>query len=237
MNILFLCTVNIQRSKTAEELFRAANKKHQYKSAGLSSKYVQKANSTLCTEEMLKWADRIYVFEQQHIDRIKEHTGDVYLPKIINLNIPDVYQYFQKELVLLLLERVKLSNYKQNPSINHSVAFDLGSSLLERWGCTNAQKLAVLGIAKADFTRYQKNPSLVYLNTEQLQRISYLSNIHQSLKEVFSNPENLYGFMNMKNNNSYFNGRTPLSIIATGNFDSLSEVFKHIVNMANWTVV
>lgn len=43
--------------------------------------------------------------------------------------------------------------------------------------------------------------------------------------------------MNMKNNNSYFNGRTPLSIIATGNFDSLSEVFKHIDNMANWTVV
>lgn len=231
MNILFLCTVNIQRSKTAEELFRTANKKHQYKSAGLSSKYVQKANSTLCTEEMLKWADRIYVFEQQHIDRIKEHTGDVYLPKIINLNIPDVYQYFQKDLVLLLLERVKLVSYEHAPSINHSVAFDLGNSLLEKWGCTTAQKLAILGIAKADFTRYQKNPSLVYLNTEQLQRISYLSNIHQSLKEVFSNPENLYGFMNMKNNNSYFNGRTPLSIIATGKVDDFSDIFKCIDSM------
>lgn len=38
--------------------------------------------------------------------------------------------------------------------------------------------------------------------------------------------------MNMKNNNSYFNGRTPLSNIATGNVDSLGEVFKHIVSMA-----
>ncbi|MBE0362463.1 hypothetical protein PULV_a3102 [Pseudoalteromonas ulvae UL12] len=109
MNILFLCTANIQRSKTAEELFRAVNKNHQYKSAGLSSKYVQKANSTLCTEKMLEWSDRIYVFEEQHIERIQKHTGDVFLPKIINLNIPDVYQYFQRELVLLLLERCELA--------------------------------------------------------------------------------------------------------------------------------
>tara|TARA_B110000211_G_C14093327_1_gene560852 strand:- start:200 stop:370 length:171 start_codon:yes stop_codon:yes gene_type:complete len=47
MNILFLCTANLQRSKIAEELFNAANKNHQYKSAGLSEKYVKKANSTL----------------------------------------------------------------------------------------------------------------------------------------------------------------------------------------------
>ncbi len=108
MNILFLCTANIQRSKTAEEIFRAANKNRQYKSAGISAKYVQKANSTLCTEELLKWADQIYVFEQQHIDRIQKHARDVHLTKIINLNIPDNYQYFQRELVLQLLEKVNI---------------------------------------------------------------------------------------------------------------------------------
>ena len=232
MNILFLCTANIQRSKTAEELFRAANKNHQYKSAGLSEKYVKKANSILCTEEMLQWADQVYVFEQQHIERIQKHTGDVYLPKISNLEISDDYQYFQRELVLLLLERVKLSNYEQTPSINHTIVFDLGANLLEKWGCTTAQKLAILGIAKADFTRYQKDSSVVYLNTEQLYRISYLTNIHQSLKEVFSNPKNLYGFMSMKNNNSYFNGRTPLSIIAKGKVNDFSDVFKCIDSIA-----
>ncbi|MBU2883672.1 hypothetical protein KO525_16685 [Psychrosphaera sp. B3R10] len=228
MNILFLCTSNIQCSKTAEELFRAANSGHEYKSAGLSAKYVQKANSTLCTEEMLQWADQIYVFEQQHIDRIKKHTGDVYLSKITNLKIPDDYQYFQRELVLLLLERVKLVSCVKTSSINHSVAFDLGARLLEKWGCTTIQKLAILGITKADFHRYQKNINTVYLDKEQLERLSYLANIHQNLKVAFSNPDNVYGFMNMKNNNSYFNGRTPLSIIATGNFDSLDEVFKRI---------
>ena len=106
MNILFLCTANLQRSKTAEDLFRAANNDHEYKSAGLSYKYVQKGNSTLCTEEMLQWADRVYVFEQKHVERIQTHTGDIFLPKIINLNIPDNYQYFQRELVMLLLEQL-----------------------------------------------------------------------------------------------------------------------------------
>ncbi|MCG9732340.1 hypothetical protein L1D44_21400 [Shewanella sp. Isolate13] len=108
MNILFLCTANKQRSKTAEELFRAANKSNQYKSAGLSAKYVGKAGATLCTPELLEWADKIYVFEVAHIERIQEHTGDKYLAKITNLQIEDKYQYFQRELVLLILERCVL---------------------------------------------------------------------------------------------------------------------------------
>lgn len=58
---------------------------------------------------MLKWADQIYVFKQKHIDRIRTHTWDVYLPKISNLEISDDYQYFERELVLLLLERCDLA--------------------------------------------------------------------------------------------------------------------------------
>ena len=107
MNILFLCTANIQRSKTAEELFRAFDNSNEYRSAGLSSKYVEKADSTLCTEEMLQWADKVYVFENEHIKRIQQHTGDVFIPKIENLDIADEFSYFQRELVLAVLEKCK----------------------------------------------------------------------------------------------------------------------------------
>lgn len=107
MNILFLCTANIQRSKTAEELFRALDNSNEYRSAGLSAKYVNKAGSTLCTEEMLKWADKVYIFEIEHIKRIQKHTGDVFISKIVNLDIADQYSYFQRELVLTLLEKCK----------------------------------------------------------------------------------------------------------------------------------
>lgn len=107
MNILFLCTANIQRSKTAEELFRAFDYANEYRSAGLSSKYVEKAGSTLCTKEMLQWADKVYVFENEHIKRIQQHTGDVFISKIENLDIADEFSYFQRELVLAVLEKCK----------------------------------------------------------------------------------------------------------------------------------
>lgn len=109
MNTLFLCTANKQRSKTAEELFNTIDKSNHYKSAGLSAKYVTKAGSSLCTPELLKWADKIYVFEDSHIKRIQQYTGDVFLSKITNLCIEDKYQYFQRELVLLILERFSLA--------------------------------------------------------------------------------------------------------------------------------
>ncbi|HCP98756.1 MAG TPA: phosphotyrosine protein phosphatase [Pseudoalteromonas sp.] len=110
MKVLFLCTANVQRSRTAEELFRAINKNNIYRSAGLSEKYVSKAGTTLCTEEMLNWSDKVYVFEQSHIDRLQHHTGIKYIDKVTNLRIDDNYQYFQKELVLLLLNRLPISD-------------------------------------------------------------------------------------------------------------------------------
>lgn len=91
---------------TAQEVFSVIDKTNTYKSAGLSAKYVQKAGTTLCTEAMLIWADKIYVFEELHIERIKAYTGEVYLGKISNLYIEDKYRYFQRELVLLLLEKL-----------------------------------------------------------------------------------------------------------------------------------
>lgn len=109
MNILFLCTANIQRSKTAEELFRAIKNDNSYRSAGLSEKYVIKAGTTLCTTEMLDWADKIYVFEQKHIERLQQYAGIKHIKKVKNLDIEDKYQYFQKKLVLLLLNRLPIS--------------------------------------------------------------------------------------------------------------------------------
>lgn len=122
---------------------------------------------------------------------------------------------------------------QKHPSINPGVAFKVGSNILEKWGCTAIQKQAIMGIKKGSFNRYQKDLDTVSLSDDQLERISYLTNIHQALRTVFSNPDNVYGFMSMNNNNPYFNGRTPLSIISTGQFGALYEVFKRIDSMRN----
>ena len=109
MNILFLCTANLHRSRTAEDYFRSTINKHRYKSAGLSEKLCKQYNTRLCSIELLKWADRIYVMEAMHIDRITLYTGYRFISKVENLNIDDIYQYMQAEL----LEKLKLNKLLQ----------------------------------------------------------------------------------------------------------------------------
>ncbi|UTW03088.1 hypothetical protein KDX31_17445 [Amphritea atlantica] len=99
MNILFLCTANLQRSRTAEDLFRPQFKQHVFRSAGLSEKECTRNGSALCTEALLKWADTIYVFEPMHLERIRQHTGELYMKKIQCLHIEDIYQYMQPKLI------------------------------------------------------------------------------------------------------------------------------------------
>lgn len=108
MNILFLCTANLNRSRTAEDFYRSTSAAHQYKSAGLSQKYCQKYGTTLCTIELLEWADKVFVMENMHIQRIAEYAGESYLNKIEVLNIDDFYQFMQPELIEILVSNEKL---------------------------------------------------------------------------------------------------------------------------------
>lgn len=55
-------------------------------------------------------------------------------------------------------------------------------------------------------------------------RISHLLNIHAALRTLFSNEDNVYGFMSRTNNNTFFNGRSPISIIVSGRLSDLEEV-------------
>ena len=108
MNILFLCTANLNRSRNAADYFSSNGAGHHYKSAGLSQKYCQKYGTTLCTIELLRWADKIFVMEDIHVQRIAEHAGESYLYKIEVLNIDDVYQYMQSDLIELLTSDKRL---------------------------------------------------------------------------------------------------------------------------------
>jgi predicted protein tyrosine phosphatase len=102
--VLFVCTANIQRSLTAEHYFTSfyspsSSKRVTFKSAGVSAKECKRNGSALCTVELLEWADQVFVFEQMHIDRIVEYTGQRFLHKIHNLDIEDRYQYMEEGLI------------------------------------------------------------------------------------------------------------------------------------------
>lgn len=110
MNILFLCTSNIHRSRTAEDYFRETEPDtYTFRSAGLSEKECTRHKSRLCTVELLEWSDKVFVMEEIHKTRIIEHTGTRFLEKIHVLDIEDIYQYNQPELVILLKTKALLS--------------------------------------------------------------------------------------------------------------------------------
>jgi len=117
--------------------------------------------------------------------------------------------------------------------IDNNVAFNMGNRILELWGCSDEQKLAILDLSRSSYYRYLNADSVFSLSREQLERLSYLANIHHALRLQFSNKDNVYGFMNMVNHNDYFNGQTPLALISTGDLESLSKVAKQIASMAH----
>ena len=105
-NHLFVCTANIQRSKTAEDYLTKLYSQHSFKSAGTNQQICGQYNTTLLTPEMLEWADTVWVMEQKHADRIKQHTQDQYINKIKVLDIEDIYPYNSPALIELLSQKV-----------------------------------------------------------------------------------------------------------------------------------
>lgn len=102
--------------------------------------------------------------------------------------------------------------------------------ILEKWSASSDQACRILRISRSTYTRARQRDPLwsVALDSDQMQRISFVLNIHAALRLVFDNPDNVYGFPSMANHNEFFNGRSPLEIMAQGDMISLYETFKRI---------
>lgn len=102
--------------------------------------------------------------------------------------------------------------------------------ILDKWQASSEQACKMLRISRSTYTRAKQVDASwsVALDMDQMHRISFVLNIHAALRTVFDNPENVYGFPSMANRNEFFNGRTPLEIMAQGDFISLYETFRRI---------
>ena len=110
--------------------------------------------------------------------------------------------------------------------------------ILDKWHASSDQICRILRISRSTHTRAkQRDPAWsVGLDSDQMQRISFVLNIHAALRLVFDNPENVYGFPAMTNDNDFFNGRPPLEIMSQGDMISLYETFRRIdaLRSAQW---
>ena len=101
LNLLFVCSQNKWRSPTAETMYRNDNRIN-VRSAGTSASATRQVS-----EKDIKWTDLILVMENKHKKRIIGEYNYLKLPQIIVLDIPDEYQYMDRELISIIESSVE----------------------------------------------------------------------------------------------------------------------------------
>ncbi len=97
MNILFVCSRNKWRSKTAETIYKN-RREHNVRSAGTEPSAVVRVSA-----KNILWADTIFVMEKKHKERLKENfPGEIRDKKVVVLDIEDNYKYMDEELVEII---------------------------------------------------------------------------------------------------------------------------------------
>jgi predicted protein tyrosine phosphatase len=102
-HILFVCTANVDRSRTAEDLYRS-DPRYTVRSAGVAP-----FATVRVTRELLLWADRVFVMSErddQHQTLIQMRFPDVTRPTV-DLDVPDRWSRGDPELVALLRRRLR----------------------------------------------------------------------------------------------------------------------------------
>ena len=100
--ILFVCTGNIDRSRTAEDLYRE-DPRYEVRSAGTAP-----FATVLVSQELLHWADKIFVMcerEDRHSTLLKTRFPDL-RRDLVDLDIEDRWYRGDPELVQRLLTRL-----------------------------------------------------------------------------------------------------------------------------------
>lgn len=99
MNILFVCSRNKWRSRTAESIF-SESADHVVRSAGTASSARVKLN-----EQMLLWADVVFCMEDKHKEILRQRFAMASRDqRIVVLHIEDEYKYMDPELIEELLD-------------------------------------------------------------------------------------------------------------------------------------
>ncbi len=103
-------------------------------------------------------------------------------------------------------------------------------AILDKWGASGEEGEAILRVSHSTYARAKRKGGLesINLDRDQLTRVSFVLNMHAGLRTVFDNPENLYGFMRMPNDNAFFLGRSPLEVMGGGDIVAVYETFRRI---------
>lgn len=101
--LLFICTANINRSRTAEDLFRNSSQ-YEVQSAGI---IWHELGRQVVSQGLIGWADQIFVMERMHLEHLCINF-DIENKLIITLDIPDIYARGDGRLIHALVSKLKV---------------------------------------------------------------------------------------------------------------------------------
>ncbi len=99
--ILFVCTQNLLRSPTAEQVFST------YEELEVLSAGTARDANTPLTPELVAWAEIIFVMEKERRGKLQQRfRAQLKSTRVICLDIPDDYAFMDPRLVRLLEKKV-----------------------------------------------------------------------------------------------------------------------------------
>ncbi|MGK8177439.1 antitoxin Xre-like helix-turn-helix domain-containing protein [Aeromonas dhakensis] len=114
---------------------------------------------------------------------------------------------------------------RQDGAVDPSKALPVVFRILDKWQCNTDEQLRLLGISsRSTLNKYKESHGGIRLSADLQERMSYLLNIHKSLRVLFSADESIYGWVRKSNSHPFFAGRSAMEVMQGGRVADLYEV-------------
>lgn len=110
-----------------------------------------------------------------------------------------------------------------------SKALPVVFTILDKWHCSTREQLALLGInSRSTLNKYKATQGGIRLSPDTLERMSYILNIHKSLRILFTAEDSVYGWVRKPNKHPFFAGNSAMEVMTHGRVADLYEVSKRL---------
>ena len=101
-------------------------------------------------------------------------------------------------------------------------------NILERWQLGAQEGQTLLGAPGSTYFRWKKNPNQAQIDTDKLERISYILGIYKALHLIYSDESVADGWLKRPNQNPLFGGRPPIERLLGGHVADLYVTRQHV---------
>lgn len=108
--------------------------------------------------------------------------------------------------------------------------------ILQKWQCSEEEKMALLGVPRSSLYKMRSQPEKAKVGRDLADRLSYILNLHSSLRTIFTRPESVYGWIRRPNAHPLFGGRSAMDLLRSGHMEDLIDVYRHLdaARGGNW---